>query len=165
MHTCLIMSILVLWTCVLFPFGRAHAQTEQEKILAAVQRFFDALEAGDAGMAEPLFLEEGQFYRVWNTADSIHTRRTTHTAMLESFPATAGSVTERFWDPQVLIHGRIAVVWTPYDFHRMGIFSHCGVDAFTLIHLEDGWKIAGAVYTVEETDCEPSPLGPIRGAR
>ena len=48
----------------------------------------------------------------------------------------------------------------PYDFHRDGEFSHCGVDAFTLVRTESGWKISGGVYTVETEGCAPSPLGP-----
>jgi hypothetical protein len=69
---------------------------------------------------------------------------------------------ERMWDARVLIHGRIAVLWTPYDFHRDGKFSHCGVDAFSLVKTDDGWKIAGFIYTVEPEGCRPSPLGPVR---
>jgi hypothetical protein len=65
------------------------------------------------------------------------------------------------WDPLVLVHGRIAVVWAPYDFHINGEFSHCGVDAFTLIKTENGWQIAGAAYTIEPKGCAASPLGPV----
>jgi hypothetical protein len=40
-----------------------------------------------------------------------------------------------------------------------GKFSHCGVDAITLVRTDAGWRIASFVYTVEETGCAPSPLG------
>jgi len=59
----------------------------------------------------------------------------------------------------VLIHKEIAVVWTKYDFHREGKFSHCGVDAFNLIKTQEGWKISGIFYTVEKEGCEEGPLG------
>ena len=79
--------------------------------------------------------------------------------------ATAGDETrmlERMWDATVLVHGPLAQVWTPYDFHADGEFSHCGVDAFTLIKTSEGWRVSGVAYTVEPTGCEPSPLGPPR---
>ena len=64
------------------------------------------------------------------------------------------------WHPRVELHGDVASVWAPYDFHRDGAFSHCGVDAFTLLRGDGGWVITGATYTVETADCPPSPLGP-----
>jgi hypothetical protein len=67
---------------------------------------------------------------------------------------------ERMWDPEVRIQGAIAAVWTRYDFHRDGKFSHCGTDAFNLVKTAEGWKIASAMWTVERTGCVPSPLGP-----
>jgi len=48
-----------------------------------------------------------------------------------------------------MVHEGIAVVWTPYEFHVNGEFSHCGVDAFSLVRIDGQWKIAGIVYTVE----------------
>ena len=66
---------------------------------------------------------------------------------------------ERIWSPEVRINGLIATIVAPYDFWIDGKFSHCGVDAFDLIKTEEGWKIAGGVYTVQQ-QCAPSPLGP-----
>ncbi len=45
-----------------------------------------------------------------------------------------------------MLHGRIAVVWTPYDFHNDGELSHCGIDALSLLMTDEGWKIAGVTY-------------------
>jgi hypothetical protein len=56
-------------------------------------------------------------------------------------------------DPLVMVHEGIAVVWTPYEFQVNGKFSHCGVDAFSLVRIDGRWKIAGIVYTVEQ-ECD-----------
>ena len=61
----------------------------------------------------------------------------------------------------VRIRGFIANVWTPYDFWTNGRLSHCGIDSFELIKTEQGWRIAGGTYTIENK-CEPSPLGPLK---
>ena len=66
---------------------------------------------------------------------------------------------ERMWAPQVQVHGGLATLWAPYDFHRDGVFSHCGVDAFTLLRYDDGWKIAAVAYTVEPEGCTGPPEG------
>ena len=80
---------------------------------------------------------------------------------MEGLASVRDDLLERMWAPKVFCHERIAVVWTSYDFHRNRQFSHCGVDAFTLIKTEQGWKIASIVYTVEKNGCPESPLGPV----
>ena len=87
-------------------------------------------------------------------------RATTHEQIINSFASSTEKMLERMWDPKILIHKEIAVLWTKYDFHRGGKFSHCGVDAFNLIKTPGGWKISGIFYTVEKEGCEESPLGP-----
>lgn len=82
-------------------------------------------------------------------------------AWLSRIGSSKDNLLERMWNPQVLTHGSIAVVWGSYDFHRNGKFHHCGVDSFDLVKTEAGWKISGITYTSETTGCAPSPLGPL----
>jgi len=69
-------------------------------------------------------------------------------------------VVERMWNPTVLVRGRIAMVWADYDVYVGGKFGHCGIDAFTLLKTDAGWKISGIQYTSETQGCKPNPLGP-----
>ena len=66
---------------------------------------------------------------------------------------------ERIWNPEVRVNGLIATVWAPYDFWIDGKFSHCGVDQFDLIKTEEGWKIAGGVYTRREPSARRARSG------
>jgi hypothetical protein len=68
-------------------------------------------------------------------------------------PASAGSMRERYWDPVVHVRGRLALVWTPYEFWRDGKTSHCGVDVFELTKQDGAWKIGNVMYTVEPDAC------------
>jgi hypothetical protein len=77
----------------------------------------------------------------------------------------AGNYTERGFDAEVRVSGPIAMVWLPYDFYRDGQWSHCGVDAFTLLRTDGGWRIATLVWSVEQPPaCQPHPDGPPPGA-
>jgi hypothetical protein len=138
----------------------ACAQEDREAILSTVQQFFDALAESDTALGRAAVLLEGQYFRLRESGDSLDLSRTPHTQFLRDLAAGGNDFLERMWEPTVLQHGRMAIVWTPYDFHRSGEFSHCGVDVFNLIRTYDGWKIAGIMYTVEPTGCAPSPLGP-----
>jgi len=69
------------------------------------------------------------------------------------------------WNPTVQIQGRVAMVWTPYDFHLNGEFSHCGIDVFTMLQGAEGWQVASITYNVVREGCTPSPLGSPGGSR
>ena len=75
--------------------------------------------------------------------------------------AVSGDLLERGFAPEVMISGPLAMVWLPYDFHTNGEWSHCGVDVFTLLRTEAGWRIAGLAYSVEQPPaCRAHPDGP-----
>lgn len=132
----------------------------REAVLATVQRFFETMATRDVKGAKELLLPEGLFFSVRNLQGKAVVRSSTHREYLERLPRREEDVLERIWEPVVQVHGRIASVWARYDFWRYGAFSHCGVDAFDLVQTDEGWRIAGGIYTVETEACPPSPLGP-----
>ena len=139
------------------------AQTpEKSAVLATVQAFFDSMQNKDAAVAGRVLIRDGQFHSIREQDGRPQIRTQTHQQFLDGLAAMP-AVLERMWDPTVLIEGPLAVVWTSYDFHREGEFSHCGVDAFTLLKTPAGWKITGASYTVIRDNCTESPLGPPGG--
>ncbi len=136
---------------------------DRSAVLAVVQGFFDTMTAKDAEAARRLLVPEGAFHSIRRQDGKAVRRSFTNEAYLKDLPGTKQRLRERIWNPEVRIHGAVATVWAPYDFWRDGVFSHCGVDAFDLVRTDEGWKIAGGAYTVE-TECGPSPLGPLRDA-
>ena len=123
----------------------------------AAQSLFDVMTKHDAEAGKKLFIPE-------TTMSSVHDDGKATVVPAEQWLTRIGSskdsLLERMWNPQVLQHGAIAVVWGSYDFHLNGKFHHCGVDSFNLIKTEAGWKIASVSYTSETIGCSPSPLGP-----
>ena len=123
----------------------------------------DALAESDCAAGRTAILLDGQYFRLQESADSLGLRRVPHREFLSSLAACGHSLLELMWEPTVFQHGRMAVIRTPYDFHRGGVFSHCGVDVCNLIRTNSGRKIAGIMDTVEPTGCAQSPLGPVGG--
>lgn len=136
-------------------------EAEREAVLAVVQEFFDTMTAADSAGAREVMLPEGVSFGVREQADGLFLRSRSNVDYIAGLAGREERVVERMWDPTVLIHERLAVVWTPYDIYVDGEFLHCGVDAFTLLETEEGWRIATAAFTMEPTGCEPSPLGPL----
>jgi hypothetical protein len=128
--------------------------------LDAVELFFEALNSNDAALAATVMLDDGLLYRYAENAAGLSLAPTPIADYLENLARGQNSLLERIWDVEVLQEGRLAVVWTPYDFYLDEKFHHCGVNSFNLILDDDGWKIASVVYSVHTDTCEPSPLGP-----
>ena len=137
----------------------SSAQSAKDSVIATVNEFFRAMTARDSAAARRVMTSDGIFYAVRARGDSTIVNRSTNDSFATTIATTRDTYLERMWEPTVMVHGPIAVVWTPYDFHRSGQFSHCGIDAFSLVRAGTGWKIATITYTVEPTGCAPSPLG------
>ena len=144
----ILISILLTATTIL------HAQrTPDEKpVLEVVHKFFHALEKQDTAEFRGTFLAGARNFAVIDTKDSIVVRG----QLAKDFRFRPGQIVkERMREAitEVKIHNNIAMVWAPYDLWVNETFSHCGVDVFTLIKDEQGWKIASVSYTVEREGC------------
>jgi hypothetical protein len=141
----------------------AHGQpsTEREAVLAVVQAFFDTMSANDVEGARKVLQPQGRFHAMRMRDGKPDVRAFSNEEYFADLKASQRKMRERIWNPEVRISGLIATVWAPYDFWIDGKFSHCGIDAFDLIKTEEGWKLAGGVYTLEPK-CDPSPLGPLK---
>jgi hypothetical protein len=137
------------------------SNTEREAVLAVVQRFFDTMTARDVDGARQVLQPQGRFHAMRMRDGKPDVRAFSNEEYFADLQASRQKMQERIWSPEVRISGVIATLWAPYDFWIDGKYSHCGIDAFDLIKTEDGWKIAGGVYTVE-AKCAPSPLGPLK---
>jgi len=160
--------LLLLLLPLVFPLAPAltAAQTpssDRADVIAAVQGFFDAMNRRDQELARRFLLPDARLYAVTERDGKPAVRPSTGQEFIASLAAAQTVLLERMWEPQIRIQGGIATLWTRYDFHRDGTFSHCGVDAFDLVKMPDGWKIGGLMYTVERTGCPQSPLGPPKG--
>lgn len=141
----------------LAPTSRADAQSDSAAVIAVAQRLLDAINTGDTAVARAVLAPGAQFV---SARAGGSPRRQADSAFVRSLASRQVKYLERMWSPVVRVKGAIADVWAPYDFHTDGKFSHCGIDTFTLLMGPNGWQIASVVYTVEQTGCAPSPLGP-----
>lgn len=144
--------LLAAWLC-----SSSSVAPDDQTPGGVVQRLFDAMSTHDAQVAGGLFVPEGMLFSV--RADGT-TVATPHEKWVERLGASKDKWLERIWNPTVLEHGSIAIVWAEYDFHLNGKFSHCGIDSFSLVKTATGWKIASISDTHETSGCSPSPLGP-----
>lgn len=138
------------------------ATPDERSVLAVIDRFFDHLSrrdsAGMAGILEP----QGLFTITEIGPKAKPPRTITHQEYLARMKKGSGTLLERYWEPTVRMDSALAVVSCPYDFYFDGVFSHCGLDVFTLVVRDGRWRIAGCAYSIRKEGCAPSPLGPLK---
>jgi hypothetical protein len=137
------------------PREQAELSEEQEAVMAPIDMLFDGMRAKDTATIRAAFVEGSMLRGPARRPDGSWGLVTTP---VEDFVATIGridrSIDEPLFDVEVRIDGPLATVWAEYDVYVDGEFSHCGVDAFQLANLGDGWKILNIADTRRTEGCE-----------
>jgi hypothetical protein len=145
---------------------RSDAQTgpnEQAAVLAVAESALAAVSRSDFSAFTDLMLDSAVTFSAGERNGQF--RIQFRTRAQQRVTAVGGRYTERGFRPEVRISGPLAMVWLPYDFYLDGKWSHCGVDAFTLLKSDGGWRIATVVWSVEQPPaCQRHPSGPPPGA-
>lgn len=144
--------------------GQGAAASDSAAVLTVVERLFGAMSRRDTVAARAVLLPGSRLTSVRADAvgGSAVPRTQSDVEFLTVLATGRDALRERMWSPIVRVHGSLADVWAPYDFHVNGKRTHCGVDVFSLVRSAAGWQIAGIAYTVETAGCPESPLGPLR---
>ncbi len=124
-------------------------------VIAAVQKLFDTMAAGDTVGAKTVFIEQGLIGGLRPEATEFRLTPSSTWASSLARMSAQGKLIEKMYKPEVRISDNLAQVWTYYDFHLGEKFSHCGYDTAQLVRTTDGWKIATISYTARTTGCEP----------
>jgi len=157
-----IIVTLIVGSTICLSSAIADESEDRAAVVDMVQAFFDAMTARDAVAMKSLLTSDGIFFGYQEGPDGLVVMTPTHEAYADGLAEPGPKLIERFWDPTVLLHGRMAAVWTPYDLFIDGEFSHCGIDNFNFLKTDDGWKITGIVFSMERDNCPESPLGPLQ---
>ena len=161
MNKIFVATVFILFCVSTYANDEKELRLKQE-VMATVNRFLHSINTGDITlMAEVSRRDSMNYTRIQSNDGTFSTKARPQTSFLDPTKERGPKVTERIWDPVILVDDQIAAVWAPYDFHIDGKFSHCGIDLFNLIYDEGAWKIANSSWTVIRKGCAPSPLGSI----
>ena len=157
MYKLLILAVALSYSIISF-----SQSDDRAAILETVRKFFDSIEFRDRQLLESILVPNSLNISARELDDGeAQFNVMSYDEMVTALTRPGRNAKERSWDETVLIQGNIAVVWTPYDFHVDGVFSHCGIDSFQLIKQDGQWLISNSSWTLETENCPASPLGPI----
>ena len=145
---------------ILTPKLRAqNADVDTRAAIAVADSVLVALSSGDNATLERLTLDSAI---VGGVGERNGVERMSLTSWARYTSRTGSDFTERGF-ATARVQDRVAQVWVPYDLYGGKAWSHCGVDAFTLLKSEGRWRVASLIYTIEQPPaCQKHPAGPPR---
>ena len=129
-------------------------------VIAVAEGLLKGISTRDTALIRKLMLPGSQLASIADPASAASASRLeSDSTFIVRLGSTKQRYLERMWNPTVFLQGSLAIVRAPYDFHIDGVFSHCGVDTFTMVRSKGEWRATHIAYTTQRQGCAPSPLG------
>lgn len=126
---------------------------DEAEVLAAMNRLFDAMRTRDTASIRALAHPHLRMFIPAQVDGAATIRTNTIDAFIAQIAAASERLDERAIEPEIRVDGRLASVWTYYEFVIGSTFSHCGTDAFHFVRDSTGWIITGLAYTIQREGC------------
>ena len=132
------------------------AQSAEDSVKTTINNLFTAMKNADQALFKTVF-SDGAILQTIGRDKEGKTLVTSES--IQEFGEFIGklkkdSADERISFETVKIDGPLAIAWTPYNFYYNGKFSHCGVNSFQLVRINDAWKIQYIIDTRRRTGCK-----------
>lgn len=136
--------------------GNVNAQSAEDSVKAAVNKLFEGLKNADAALIRDAFSDSAILQTITRNKEGKLIVRNEQVKGFAEFVSKQkkGAADERIRFETIKIDGPLAVAWTPYSFYFEGKFSHCGVNSFQLLRINDQWKIHYLIDTRRRQGCK-----------
>ncbi|MCD9853142.1 nuclear transport factor 2 family protein [Epilithonimonas sp. JDS] len=126
--------------------------SEEELIKSTVNSLFNGMKTSDSSKITKAFSKTAILQTITKNGEVKNENIKDFAVSISK--AEKGSLDERITFSNILIDGNLASVWTPYEFYYQGKFSHCGVNSFQLVKVNDEWKIQYIIDTRRIDNCK-----------
>lgn len=144
---------LVLFTFANIVFGQKN--NEEEGLKKAINALFDGMRKSDSTLMRTAFNPHAILQTIVKTkAGNTEVRNTDLNLFIKSIAKPHAEIyDERIVFTKILIDDALASVWTDYQFYIGDKFSHCGVNSFQLVKMNNDWKIVYLIDTRRKENC------------
>ena len=149
-------QILIILTASFLFSQNINAQTAEDSVKALINQLFDAMRNADGIKLKDTFADSAVLQTIRRNKDGSFFVENELVSGFIDFVAKSkkDSADERITYESIKIDGPLASVWTPYKFYYAGKFSHCGVNSFQLVKINNRWKIQYLIDTRRRQGCE-----------
>ena len=133
-----------------------NAQSAEDSVKTVINKLFVAMKTGDAALLKSTFADSAILQTIGRSKEGNVVIQNEVVADFIDFVSKQpkGAADERIVFDMIKIDGPLAIVWTPYKFYFNGTFSHCGVNSFQLVKINNDWKIQYLIDTRRRKGCE-----------
>ena len=135
---------------------KSFAQTDEEQIKASINQVFDGMRKNDSSLVHAALHPSCTLKSIGKSkTGEVRLQEDTILSWLKQIGTKREGVVldERLTSYDVKVDGEMAMAWTPYEFYVNEKFNHCGVNVFTMIKTDIGWKSVGIVDTRRKENC------------
>ena len=151
-------KILLLFIFLTFYENKSLAQQHSEvEVKSVIEQLFDGMRANDSLLIKATFHYSCTLQTIQNNnAGNGVVNKSDMTSFIKAVGTKREGVQldERISGYDIKIDGDMATAWIPYSFYISDVFSHCGVNAFTLVYQSDSWKILSITDTRRKSGCK-----------
>ena len=149
------MKKLILLLLIINTVMMSHAQSAEDSVKAVVNNLFRAMKNSDGVLLKSVFADSAILQTIETKTGKTMVKNEAVAGFIESISKLpVGAADEQVIFDMVKIDAALASVWTPYKFYFNGKFSHCGVNSFQLLRLNNEWKIQYLIDTRRRAGCE-----------
>lgn len=128
---------------------------DEEAVKVTINNLFNGMRKSDSTLVRSAFNQGAILQTIGKTKDGNTVVRTSD---LNMFIASIARPHPEIYDERIaftkiLIDDNLASVWTDYKFYIGEKFSHCGVNSFQLVKVNDSWKIVYLIDTRRKDNC------------
>ena len=124
---------------------------DEAAIMQAVDDLFEGMKKADAAAIRKAFAPAATLQTVVNAKGVVSVKNEAILAFATSIgKAKPGDLNEVIDPYQIMIDGDLATAFIPYKFFLKDQRHHCGANAFTLVRLNNVWKIQAIIDTRRE---------------
>ncbi len=134
----------------------SNAQTAEDSVKAVINTLFAGMKNSDAVSLRNAFTDSAILQTISRDASGKAIVQNESVNEFAEFigKQPKGAADERIVYDVIKIDGPLAIVWAPYRFYFNGVFSHCGIDSFQLVKINNVWKILYLIDTRRKNGCE-----------
>ena len=141
--------------CMFINVSIAQNRAESE-VKNTIIKFFDAFHKQDSVAINALVSKDIILQSIGKNKEGVvQLKEEKFNAFLKSIVSIPKdqNFEEKLLDFKIRVDGYMANAWTPYEFWVNGKFSHCGVNSFQLVKLDNAWKIIYLIDTRRKEGC------------
>ena len=139
--------------------AQSNETAKEQAVIQTIQTLFDGMRAGDSTALRSVLHPAAHLQSSFTNKQGIPVLKE---GSIDKWVASVGTpreevYDEKIWSYKIRIDDNLASAWTDYTFYVGEKLSHCGVNAFHLVHTQEGWKISHITDTRRRSNCQTAP--------